>query len=92
MRLLIRTRFSVKPELQTNFLKKLDDYMNMFKPGSIAYFMPIVSQKSVALIVNVERNDQLPAIVEHLFHWMGANVDVIPIMNSDDLKMGLDNR
>jgi hypothetical protein len=54
--------------------------------------MPIDGQRSMALIVNAERNDQLPAMVEPLFQWMGANVDVIPVMNFDDLKRGLQNR
>jgi hypothetical protein len=77
---------------ETNFLKKLEEYINRVKPGSASYFMPLHGQGSMALIINAERNDQLPAMVEPLFHWMDANVDVIPIMNSDDLKMGLDNR
>jgi hypothetical protein len=37
----------------------------------------------------METNDQGPALVEPLFQWMGANVDVIPVMNFDDLKKGL---
>jgi hypothetical protein len=36
--------------------------------------------------------DQLPAMVEPLFQWMGANMDVIPVMNFDELKNGLRNR
>jgi hypothetical protein len=35
--------------------------------------------------------DQLPAMVEPL-QWMGANMDVIPVMNFDELKNGLRNR
>ncbi|HKI09466.1 MAG TPA: hypothetical protein VKA09_13820 [Nitrososphaeraceae archaeon] len=40
----------------------------------------------------MESNDQIPALVEPLFQWMGANVDVIPVMNFDDVKRGLQNR
>jgi hypothetical protein len=36
----------------------------------------------------MESNDQIPALVEPLFQWMGANVDVIPMMNFDDVKRG----
>ena len=36
----------------------------------------------------MESNDQIPALVEPLFQWMGANVDVIPVMNFDDVKSG----
>jgi hypothetical protein len=42
-------------------------------------------------IVNAESNEQLPAMVEPLFQWWGANIDVIPVMNFDELKRGLQN-
>jgi hypothetical protein len=54
--------------------------------------MPIDGHRSMAFIVNIESNDQVPATVEPLFQWIGANVDVIPVMNYDDLKKGLSNR
>jgi hypothetical protein len=96
MRFLIRTRIPAEPGnrmiQETNFLKKLEEYVNRVKPGSSSYFVPLDDQGSMALIINAERSDQLPAMVEPLFHWMGANVDVIPLMNFDDLKMGLENR
>jgi hypothetical protein len=74
-----------------DFLRKLEDYINKVKPEA-SYFMPIEGQRSAAFIVNANSNDQLPAMVEPLFQWMGANVDVIPVMNFDDLKKGLQNR
>ena len=39
----------------------------------------------------MESNDQIPALVEPLFQWMGTNVDVIPVMDFDDVKRGLQN-
>ena len=42
----------------------------------------------------MQSNDQVPTIVEPLFlmdGWMGANVEVTPIMNFD-LKKGFSNR
>jgi hypothetical protein len=73
-----------------NFLTKLKEYTNKVKPEA-AYFMPVEGHRSMAYIVNVERNDQLPSTVEPLFQW-GANVDVIPVMNFEDLKNGLGSR
>jgi hypothetical protein len=61
--------------------------MNKVKPEA-SYFMPIDGQRSMAFIVNIERNYQIPTIAEQLFQW-GATVDVIPVMNFDDLKRGL---
>ena len=51
--------------------------------------MPIDGYRSAAFIVNIESNEQVPSLVEPLFQWMGANVDVIPVMYFDDLKKGL---
>ena len=58
-----------------NFLKKLEEYMDKVKPEA-AYFMPTEGHRSVTFIVNIESNDQVPAIVEPLFQWMSANVDI----------------
>ena len=92
MRFLIRTRIPTdvgnKVLQDPNFLTKLEDYMNKVKPEA-AYFLPIDGHRSAAFIVNMENNSQVPAIVEPLFQWMGANVDVIPVMNFDDLKKGI---
>ena len=92
MRFLIRTRIPTeagnKMVQDPNFLKNLEEYMNKVKPEA-AYFMPIEGHRSAAFIVNMESNDKVPTIVEPLFQWMGANVDVIPVMNFDELKKGL---
>ena len=56
-----------------NFLTKLEEYINMIKPEA-AYFVPLGGQRSQAFIVNVESKDQVPAMVEPLFQWMGASV------------------
>ena len=74
-----------------NFLMRLEEYMNKVKPEA-AYFMPIDGQRSCAFIVNAESNDQVPAMAEPLSQWRGANVDVIPVMNFEDLKNGLGSR
>jgi hypothetical protein len=94
MRFLIRARIPAEPGNKMvqdpNFLTKLEEYIKKIKPEA-SYFMPVEGQRSMAYIVNLERNDQIPSTVEQLFQW-GANVDVIPVMNFDDLKRGLQNR
>ena len=92
MRFLIRTRIPTeagnKMVQDPNFMKNLEEYMNKVKPEA-AYFMPIDGHRSAGFIVNMESNDEVPAVVEPLFQWMGANVDVIPVMNFDELKKGI---
>jgi hypothetical protein len=95
MRFLIRARTPTeagnKMIQDPNFLTRLEEYMNKVKPEA-AYFMPIEGQRAGAFIVNADSNEQLPAMVEPLFQWWGANVDVIPVMNFDELKRGLEKR
>ena len=95
MRFLIRAKIPAdsgnKMIQDPDFLKKMEDYINKVKPEA-SYFMPLEGQRTGAFIVNLESNDQVPAVVEPLFQWWGANVDVIPIMNFDDLKRGLQKR
>ena len=95
MRFLIRARVPTeagnKMVQDPDFMKKLEDYMDKFKPET-AYFLPIDGYRTVAFIVDIENNSQVPALVEPLFQCMGANVDAIPVMNFDDLKKGLSNR
>ena len=95
MRFLIRAKTPTdagnKVVSDPNFLTKLEEYMNKVKPEA-AYFMPIDGHRAGAFIVNADSNEQLPAMVEPLFQWWGANVDVIPVMNFDELKRGLQNR
>lgn len=71
-----------------NFLKNLEQYIDKVKPEN-AFFMPLEGERTAIFIVNIESNDQIPQIAEPLFLAMGANVDVIPIMDFDDLKKGL---
>ena len=92
MRFLVRARIPTeagnKIVQDPDFLKKLEEYMDKVKPEA-AYFLPQAGERSSAFIVNIESNYQLPSFVEPLFGWMGANVEVIPVMNFDDLKKGI---
>jgi len=95
MRFLIRAKIPTdvgnKLVQDPNFMKNLEDYMNKVKPEA-AYFMPNDGHRTMAFIANIENNSQVPGLVEPLFQWTGANVDVIPVMNFDDLKKGLQSR
>ena len=63
-------------------------YMNKVKPEA----KHTLCLSKARVIVNVERNEQLPAMVERLFQWWRANIDMIPVMNFEELKNGLKSR
>jgi hypothetical protein len=60
MRFLVRAKTPTdagnKVVQDTNFLPKLEEYMNKVKPEA-AYFMPIDGHRAGAFIVNVESNE-----------------------------------
>jgi hypothetical protein len=72
MRFLIRARIPTeagnKMIQDPDFMKKLDDYMNKFKPEA-AYFLPIDGYRAAAFIVNIENNSQVPALKTVLFSF-----------------------
>ena len=92
MRVLIKAKIPTeagnKMVQDPDFMKKLENYMNKVKPEA-AYFLPNDGHRTATFIVDMQSSSQVPALVEPLFQWMGANVDVTPVMNYDDLKKGL---
>jgi hypothetical protein len=71
MRFLIRARIPAEPGNKMvqdpNFMTKLEEYIKKIKPEA-SYFMPVEGQRSMAYIVNIERNDQIPSTVEQYFN------------------------
>jgi hypothetical protein len=65
MRFLIKTRIPTKAGNKivhdTNFMKRLEDYMNKVKPEA-EYFLSNGGHRSAAFIVNIQSNDQVPAV------------------------------
>jgi hypothetical protein len=69
-------------------LKNIEEYISKVK-AKATYFMPLDGHRAACFIVNFESNDRILTITEPLFLGMGANVDLIPVMNFDDLKKEL---
>ena len=88
VRAIIPTEAENKMIQDPNFLKNLEDYMSKAKPES-AHFFAADGDRTMGFIVNIESNDQIPALLEPLFQGMNAKVEVHPVMNFDDLKKGL---
>jgi hypothetical protein len=54
-----------------------------------AYFFSDKGERSVFIVFDMERSSQLPAVTETFFMEFGAEVQVQPVMNLDDLHTGL---
>jgi len=63
--------------------------MNKLKPEA-AYFLPELFLRSAMMIFDMKDASEIPVIVEPLFAGLNARVQLLPVMNADDLKKGLE--
>ena len=63
--------------------------MNKLKPEA-AYFLPEHGLRSAMMIFDMKDASEIPVIVEPLFAGLNARVQLLPVMNADDLKKGLE--
>ena len=50
-----------------------------------AYLGTVDGQRGGYIVVNVEDPSRIPAVVEPLFLWIKADIDLIPVMVPEDL-------
>ena len=50
-----------------------------------AYFTAVNGQRGGYIVVNFDDASQIPALVEPLFLWLKADVELIPVMLPEDL-------
>ncbi|MFD5098381.1 hypothetical protein [Streptomyces albidochromogenes] len=54
-----------------------------------AYFFPSMGRRSCMFFFDMQDSSQLPPVAETFFMELGAEVEILPVMNADDLKKGL---
>ncbi|WP_328537901.1 DUF3303 family protein [Streptomyces sp. NBC_00344] len=54
-----------------------------------AYFGPSRGGRACTFVFDMQDSSLLPTIVEPLFRELGAEIEIQPVMNSEDLKKGL---
>jgi hypothetical protein len=54
-----------------------------------AYFYPSEGRRCAVFVFDMAQSSDIPAILEPLFINLGADVDLTPVMNLDDLRTGL---
>ena len=68
--------------------KILEATVSKLKPEA-AYFLADSGLRSAMIFFDLRNAADIPAIVEPLFLGLGAEVELVPVMNTDDLKLGL---
>jgi hypothetical protein len=68
--------------------KTVETVMSKLKPEA-AYFAPMNGKRSGLMFFDLAEPSQIIEVVEPLFLNLGAEVEIIPVMNGDDLRKGL---
>jgi hypothetical protein len=69
--------------------KIFETAMNKLKPEA-AYFFPEHGLRSAMMIFDMKDASEIPTIAEPLFAGLHARLQLLPVMNADHLKKGLD--
>ncbi|TDT35196.1 hypothetical protein EV562_109136 [Streptomyces sp. BK208] len=70
--------------MQDAMRKMLDD----IKPEA-AYFGALGGRRTALLVFDMQNNSDMPRIGEPFFSELKAEIEVCPIMNAEDLSLGL---
>lgn len=68
-----------------SLMGKIQNYLGEIKPEA-AYFTIKNGQRTMITVVNMERADKIPAILEPLWLDLNVSVQMYPAMIAEDLK------
>ena len=66
------------PEMMRGILAEL-------KPEA-AYYLAIDGRRTAMFIVNIDNSSQVPSVAEPFWLAMGADVEIVPVMNQEDFN------
>ena len=68
-----------------SLMGKIQNYLNEIKPEA-AYFTIKNGQRTMIVVVNMEREDKMPALLEPLWLDLNVSVQMFPAMVAADLQ------
>ncbi|MGZ5850753.1 MAG: hypothetical protein ACXWJN_09240 [Methyloceanibacter sp.] len=68
--------------------KILEATISKLRPEA-AYLLADSGLRSAMIFFDLREASDIPAIVEPLFLGLGAEVELVPVMNAENLKLGL---
>jgi hypothetical protein len=71
-----------------NTLPQLMKAVERLKPEA-AYFGATDGKRTGFIVFDLEKPSDIPAIAEPLFRDLGAEIDLIPVMNVEDVQAGV---
>ncbi|WP_164551740.1 hypothetical protein [Streptomyces sp. WAC 01529] len=92
MRVMLRARLDTQLSNEAIKSGALPDVMRRMteelKPEA-AYFGPCDGGRACTFVFDMQDSSRLPTIAEPLLLELGAEIEIQPVMNSDDLQKGL---
>jgi hypothetical protein len=68
--------------------KVMQNVAERWKPEAM-YFTAFDGRRTALMVFDMPESSDLPSFAEPLFQELGADVQIAPAMNSDDLQRGL---
>ncbi|MGH3310611.1 MAG: DUF3303 family protein [Streptomyces sp.] len=88
MRVLLDTKVSNDGLKSGKLPKLMETVLDQLKPEA-AYFTPHGGRRSCVLVFDMQDSSLLPTITEPFLQEMGAEIEIQPVMNREELKKGL---
>ena len=92
MRMLLKVRFPTELGNRMikdgSFSKLIDSTMRKLKPES-AYFIADRGCRCALIFFDMQDASDIPVVAEPLFIGLNAEIELIPAMNADDVRKGL---
>jgi hypothetical protein len=68
--------------------RAMQDILGQLKPEA-AYFLALDGKRTMLVFFDLADPSQIPAISEPFFMAFGADLELYPVMNAEDLQKGL---
>lgn len=93
MRFLLKIHMPVETGNRTvrdgSLPKIIQNFMEKYKPEA-SYFFAEGGKRTAYIFFSLNDISEIPVIAEPLFMGLNAELEIIPVMNADELKAGLE--
>ncbi|MDI3402346.1 DUF3303 family protein [Streptomyces cavernicola] len=92
MRMMLRARLDTQASneaIKNGTLPKLIQQVTETLKPEAAYFGPSDGGRACTFVFDMQDSSQMPTIAEPFFSELGAEIELHPIMNAEDLQKGL---
>ena len=69
--------------------KTMQNFMEQYKPEA-AYFASLNGKRTAMFFFDLKETAAIPSVAEPFFMGLGAEIELLPVMNAEDLRVGLE--